>query len=451
MFQFTNTARDASFDRRVDSSSLISCSSDRECSSLSLVCNAALGRCVECNASTDCTTAQTCFNNRCITPKRCTSSRMCPGQVCSMRLGFCVDCDSDVDCGGGFVCQMNACAPSPGACRASRDCSGATRVCDTTRGRCVGCLAATDCGAGEVCRDAACVRTMCAPGSVSCPAGATTRTLCNADGLGSRKEPCPTPANGVMARCGTDNACTFDCAAGFADCDSASANGCEVGLGTAAHCGRCGAACAAGQSCVMGECRAPPMRYAVTALAATEPYIDACALPGATRVLAGSDDQQARVPLGFAFRYWSTDLRAGQLLNWTTNGYLALNDGQTRDSRGRIPETIVPNSVVAIYWGDLINLREQCVAVTGAAPSRLQVFEWADSYHCCTAGAPPRFSNEIVLHEGSGVIDFLYRSREGMRASIVGLENETGTAAVSPCATGSVCIPASSYRFTPSP
>ena len=171
------------------------------------------------------------------------------------------------------------------------------------------------------------------------------RTLCDADGLGSRTEPCPTPAHGVMPRCGAENACTFDCAAGFADCDGAAANGCEVDLGTAAHCGGCGAACAAGQSCVMGECRALPMRYVVTALPATEPYIDACALPGATRVLVGEDDAQMRVPLGFAFRYWSTDLRAGQLLNWTSNGYLALYDGQTRDSRGRIPETTVPNSV----------------------------------------------------------------------------------------------------------
>jgi hypothetical protein len=426
-----------------------SCTSDRECSALGGVCNRATSRCVECNATTDCASTQACVSNRCVATTRCTTSRMCPGRVCSARLGVCVDCDTDVDCTGGTVCQMNVCVASPGACRASRDCSGATRVCDTARGRCVGCLATTDCAAGEVCRDAACVRTMCAPGSVSCPAGGVIRTTCNADGLGARTETCPTPAHATGARCAA-NACAFDCAPGFADCDGDAANGCEADLDTTTDCGRCGAVCTAGQRCVMGACGAPPSRYEVSALPTTEEYIDACALPGATRVLDGADDVRVAVELAFPFRYWSSELTAGTVLNWTTNGYLQMNEVRTALPVGRIPDADTPNGVVAAYWGDLINVREQCHAVMGTAPARRQVFEWPDTHHCCPA-MMPQLSIEVVLHERTHLIDFLYRSRVGMRAFTVGIENETGTAAVSPCPMNSMCIPASNYRFTPSP
>jgi len=45
------------------------------------------------------------------------------------------------------------------------------------------------------------------------------------------------------------------CAAGFGDCDGSATNGCEVDLGaSAAHCGACRAACAAGEVCAGGRC-----------------------------------------------------------------------------------------------------------------------------------------------------------------------------------------------------
>jgi len=71
------------------------------------------------------------------------------------------------------------------------------------------------------------------------------------------------------AACGTRNAtaaceagrCALRCEAGFADCDGVNGDGCEVDLrATAAHCGRCGAACmlpgVALQQCLMSQCSA---------------------------------------------------------------------------------------------------------------------------------------------------------------------------------------------------
>ncbi len=44
------------------------------------------------------------------------------------------------------------------------------------------------------------------------------------------------------------------CAAGFGDCDGASANGCEARLDASPHCGACGRTCGTGQSCTASAC-----------------------------------------------------------------------------------------------------------------------------------------------------------------------------------------------------
>ncbi len=68
---------------------------------------------------------------------------------------------------------------------------------------------------------------------------------------------CPTPANGV-ATCAM-SACGLTCNAGFGNCDSNNANGCEINTGTSVmHCGRCGTACPAPANatatCAAGVC-----------------------------------------------------------------------------------------------------------------------------------------------------------------------------------------------------
>lgn len=67
---------------------------------------------------------------------------------------------------------------------------------------------------------------------------------------------CPARANaGVDCVAG---ACGILCRAGFANCNTMSADGCEVDTNTsAAHCGRCGRACATGQVCEFGRCKLP--------------------------------------------------------------------------------------------------------------------------------------------------------------------------------------------------
>ncbi len=134
---------------------------------------------------------------------------------------------------------------------------GAVRVCGCPAGRkgrerCEGAAVgygACDCGgtdAGPVAMDAgARMPRVDAPAGDALPVGCVSTTVGNCCGVA-----CPMPANGAAGcfggRCGVAS-----CATGFGDCDGNAANGCETDLRTtAAHCGACGAPCAAGRACV---------------------------------------------------------------------------------------------------------------------------------------------------------------------------------------------------------
>lgn len=107
--------------------------------------------------------------------------------------------------------------------------------------------------------DAGCDGTSCRSG---CPDG---QTWCTDRCTGLSSDPancgvcdqaCPDRAHSV-AVC-ADGGCAFVCARGAADCDLVGDNGCEVDLATdRAHCGRCGQACVATDSCRAGVCASP--------------------------------------------------------------------------------------------------------------------------------------------------------------------------------------------------
>ncbi|MFO0607623.1 MAG: MXAN_6577-like cysteine-rich protein [Polyangiales bacterium] len=156
---------------------------------------------------------------------------------------------------GANVCVAGACSPTCAAGFADCDgdpangCEADTRTSGSHCGACGrACAGMTACSAG------ACVMT--------CPAGAT---LCTNQCVALASDPrncgrcgaaCAV-ARGVAA-CAA-GACSATavaaCDAGFGDCDRAAANGCEVSTNTtAAHCGRCGAACPGGHGCQGGRC-----------------------------------------------------------------------------------------------------------------------------------------------------------------------------------------------------
>jgi len=131
-------------------------------------------------------------------------------------------CRFDSDCDEGAVCAGNYCRTG---CVTDRDCAAGQRCSESDRFGVLTCHA--------VAVAAQCNRTSDCPAGLFCLDG-VCRAQCQQDYDCQVINP--------YFRC-VANACALSCAAGTADCDGASSNGCEARTDSTAHCGRCGNAC----------------------------------------------------------------------------------------------------------------------------------------------------------------------------------------------------------------
>jgi hypothetical protein len=180
-------------------------------------------------------------------------------------------------------------------------------------------------------------------------------------------------------------------------------------------------------------------------------FVDACTAPGHMTYLAGADDSAVRVPIPFAFRYWSLDLAAGAMINVSSNGFINMDGVARSDLSGSIPSTAGPNATIAPHWGDDYNgTPGQCIATVGAAPNRQWVIEWQNDAYCCSLTASLTY--EIILNESGNTIDFVYGTMSGVRSQVMGIESPDGAMAVGGCAGGATnCAPTTgqTVRFVP--
>ncbi|MFO0627329.1 MAG: hypothetical protein U0325_17090 [Polyangiales bacterium] len=199
-----------------------------------------------------------------------------PGAVCNE--GFCAPCPGATQaCGGVCVDTLTAlshCGRCGNACASGQSCEGGTCTlrCPTglnaCGGRCVDlgrnnlhcgrCDLA--CEGGRLCEGGACI-VSCATGQSVCGAACadTQRSVAN---CGACNQVCEPP--NAEPRCVAGACQVASCAAGFGDCDSNAANGCETALSSVANCGRCNGACVTPNatpvcragSCAVGSCAA---------------------------------------------------------------------------------------------------------------------------------------------------------------------------------------------------
>jgi hypothetical protein len=280
----------------------------------------------------------------------------------------------------------------------------------------------------------------CRPIDTTC-AGSCVNLQSSATNCGACGRACAAGESCVAGVCG------IACPAGQSLCGGA----CVDVTSDSNHCGTCGRTCIGGQWCIAGACGGGA-HYSVDAAPAGITYVDACSAPGAQRILMTVDDQAVVAPLPFATRWWGAPLTAGTPMAVTSNGVIQINGSAGFfTTSGSIPSVFAPNSVIAPQWADQVTTSSGvCVATLGTAPARRWVSQWVGTHYYADTNS---LNYEVIVHEGSGVIEFAYAAMSGSQPATIGLESPDGTQAVGPCPSGNNCTAVSNYRarFTPIP
>ena len=152
---------------------------------------------------------------------------------------------------------------------------------------------------------------------------------------------------------------------------------------------------------------------------------------GGTR-LTLADDAQATVALPFSFRYYGQPFSS---VTVSSNGFLVFGPSPaTAWINSPLPNTAVPNGVVAAYWDDLdpsLNGGAVWYRTVGSAPNRKLVVSWVGVRHADTAGP---ISFQAVLEETSNEILLAYQdtlhgnpAQDHGASATIGLESPDGT------------------------
>jgi len=164
---------------------------------------------------------------------------------------------------------------------------------------------------------------------------------------------------------------------------------------------------------------------------ASVPWVDACAAPGHLTYLTGTDDGYVSSTLPFAFQFYGS---AESTIGISSNGILSFPDtpALTNYVNTTLPYATIPNAIFP-FWDDLMTRSTGiCVTATGSAPTRQHVVQWADGHFCCTNDPTVHMDFEVLLSEGTHIIDVRYNrmddpsGRASGSSATIGIQQGTG-------------------------
>jgi hypothetical protein len=388
------------------------------------------------------------------------------GTTCYMAASDAHACATGLFCSELGSCQDPATAVAvAGACAYPMFCAPGS-TCVTARNATSGICAVTG-GAGGPCRPAAQGTTPCdaglgcytftpqvnAPSTTCQPETLTAGMACNSLSQTAHCVPGTTCRNNVCVAPGKlGGTCRANDPTGGCDTLLAcSASGCVSGLADGATCSpTTDPRCALPDICVtVGAASTCALAGYSEEAVATLPFIDACGPGIHVPLVAASTFLNPRVNghpatalnLPFPFRFWGSD----QTLAWpSSRGFLKLGSDAPSDigvGNGYLPtDTFGP--LIAPFWDDIqmgdAPASDICYAVTGTAPARKFVVEWAHAHRYGVPGSDLDF--EIVINETTRVIELAYETlapatgadaswSDGSRASI-GLQSGYDSVAI---------------------
>jgi hypothetical protein len=171
---------------------------------------------------------------------------------------------------------------------------------------------------------------------------------------------------------------------------------------------------------VMGTVRRTSYTASRTTLTTQDEWIDACSLPGMTRVLQGAGPNAVAAPVAMPFPFTLYDLTfdgdENPNLSISSNGALGFSaitadHVSLPDASGSFDYTIFP------YWSQLDpGANGVCYGVTGAAPNRKMVVTWKNA-NVVASTAAENMTFSAVLNETSDLIQFYYQRHSNDQAS----------------------------------
>lgn len=154
---------------------------------------------------------------------------------------------------------------------------------------------------------------MCDGGGSYCGAAGCKDLTKDLSSCGTCGNVCPAGANGTPT-CSAGK-CMFTCKTGFADCDGADPNGCEVALLTdESNCGSCAKKCLTGETCSAGACNSPAIE---TFESGTWPWSPWTAAGGSSTgaasggICAHDGARGYAAPASIPVHYYRTDVTVG--------------------------------------------------------------------------------------------------------------------------------------------
>jgi hypothetical protein len=145
-----------------------------------------------------------------------------------------------------------------------------------------------------------------------------------------------------------------------------------------------------------------------------------------------SDDDSSLESIGFTFNFNGTDYTN---IDINSNGTASFNGSSSRYESELLASDLIPGETLCLFWDDLDPGAggDVFIETLGTAPNRRFVIQWAQVAHNALGG-PEGIDAEIILYEGTNVIEFHYADVtfgdaefDNGKNAVVGIQTSTTT------------------------